>query len=392
MAEKTGGLEALTTLARFAAPRLLKHLAGGHAQAPLEPLRAQMAGVPLDELDAVAAAHAARDVEGTATKWTDTGLRIEAGEEVTLLAQGRLAMSGPLDIWVGPRMGLWGRIGDGKVFKVPAEASTLRAETSGNLRLIARPPGEWASPEGRFLPGHEDPSASGTIDVMAIKWRRSAEEGLARLVACGLKGSLGSLLAAAEDRIRHGVETPEGWHYLWRLGDGELYDKGKPEEEACIHCRTAADVGILQIPAERHLTDSLKLEWEWIAHELPSALPEHIQPTHDYLSIAVEFDNGLDLTYMWSAALPEDTIFQCPLEWWDERETHWVVRTKKDLGRWLPEARSIKADYERAIGGKVPEKVVQVWLIANSVFQRRPGRCDYRAIRLVDGGDRMDLC
>jgi len=120
-------------------------------------------------------------------------------------------------------------------------------------------------------------------------------------------------------------------------------------------------------------------------------VPEDIVPTHDYLSIAVEFDNGLDLTYMWSAALPEDTIFQCPLAWWDERETHWVVRTKKDVGRWLSEERSIKKDYERAIGGDVPAKVVQVWLIANSLFQRGTGKCDYRAIRLTDGEDVLSL-
>ena len=68
-----------------------------------------------------------------------------------------------------------------------------------------------------------------------------------------------------------------------------------------------------------------------------------------------------------------------------------MVRTKKDVGRWLSEERSIKKDYERAIGGDVPAKVVQVWLIANSLFQRGTGKCDYRAIRLTDGEDVLSL-
>jgi hypothetical protein len=122
---------------------------------------------------------------------------------------------------------------------------------------------------------------------------------------------------------------------------------------------------------------------------LPSRLPEHIQPTHDYLSIAVEFDDGRDLTYLWSAALPKDTIFQCPLPWWDQRETHWVVRSgPQDLGRWQDERRTLLADCEQALGGTAPREVVGVWLIGVSVFQGGEGRCRYRAIALEDGDGR----
>jgi hypothetical protein len=123
--------------------------------------------------------------------------------------------------------------------------------------------------------------------------------------------------------------------------------------------------------------------------QLPSKLAEHIQPTHDYLSIAVEFDNGLDLTWMWSASLPVDTVFQCPLPWWDQRETHWVVRSgTADLGHWLSERRMLLADYQQAIGGTPPKEIVAVWLIANSVFQRGVGKCQYREIVLEDGTGR----
>ena len=45
------------------------------------------------------------------------------------------------------------------------------------------------------------------------------------------------------------------------------------------------------------------------------------------------------------------------------------------------------ADYHAAIGGTPPERVVGVWLIANSLFQRGVGACRYRDIALVDGTD-----
>ena len=114
---------------------------------------------------------------------------------------------------------------------------------------------------------------------------------------------------------------------------------------------------------------------------------EDVTPTHDYLSIAVEFDNGLDLTYLWSAALPVGTVFRCPLPWWDQRETHQVVRSgAAGLGHWVAEEQSLLADYERAIGGPVPARIVGVWLIAVAILQRGRGECDYRGIELRSAG------
>ncbi|MGP0010737.1 MAG: DUF3047 domain-containing protein, partial [Methylocella sp.] len=130
--------------------------------------------------------------------------------------------------------------------------------------------------------------------------------------------------------------------------------------------------------------------WAWKAEELPSKLREDSLPTHDYLSIAVEFDNGRDLTYMWSAALPEGKVFPCPLPWWDKRETHQVVRSDlAKLGAWLEEKQPILDDYERAIGGELPKRIVAVWLIAVSAFQRGRGICSYARIRLK--GDKGEV-
>lgn len=391
MAEKASGLGALTTLARFAAPRVTKHFLGGHPSSSKVPLERGLSPLLVNGPADVLAASAFLTLSVEKGEWIDAGIAVEDGDEVTILGQGDLWMSKPLDIRLGAGSALWARIGDGPLFKVTAEASTLIAEKSGPLYLIAAGPGAFETPAGDFLGGEVPDGPTGQFEAAILKWKGDALSGLSAL-ASAATGDLRDLLNSAAERAKSPITPPENWRYLWRLGEGELYSPAPEQGDACIHCTTHEDVGILQIPAERPLTDTLTLNWDWIAHQLPSALPEDIEPTHDYLSIAVEFDNGLDLTYMWSAALPEDTIFQCPLAWWDERETHWVIRTKKDIGKWLSEERSIRKDYERAIGGDVPAKVVQVWLIANSLFQRGTGKCDYRGIRLVDGDDELTLC
>ncbi len=115
---------------------------------------------------------------------------------------------------------------------------------------------------------------------------------------------------------------------------------------------------------------------------MPSKLREDFLPTHDYFSIAVEFDNGRDLTYMWSAALPEGKVFPCPLPWRDKRETHQVVRSDLAKLAWLEEKEPVLDDYERAIGGEPPTRIVAVWLIAVSIFQKRKGICSFARIKL----------
>ena len=57
-------------------------------------------------------------------------------------------------------------------------------------------------------------------------------------------------------------------------------------------------------------------------------------PTHDYMSIAVKFDDGKDLTFFWSRDLPVDTAFHCPLPGWKQREIHVVARSgTAELGK-----------------------------------------------------------
>jgi hypothetical protein len=74
--------------------------------------------------------------------------------------------------------------------------------------------------------------------------------------------------------------------------------------------------------------------------------------------------------------------FDQPVPTWKDKETHVVVRCgTTGLGQWLNEKRDRHADYARILGGPARE-VVRVWLIANNLFQRGHGRCEYASIRL----------
>ncbi|MFZ2404827.1 MAG: DUF3047 domain-containing protein [Methylobacter sp.] len=82
--------------------------------------------------------------------------------------------------------------------------------------------------------------------------------------------------------------------------------------------------------------------------------------THDYLSIAVEFDNRQDIIYYWSAELPPETSYRCPISTWAHRGTHVVLRSgQQGLGEWFNEDRNLYQDYINAIGGTVPGNIIK---------------------------------
>jgi hypothetical protein len=188
------------------------------------------------------------------------------------------------------------------------------------------------------------------------------------------------------------VPTPEHWEYLLTLGPGEIYRPALTREgRPAICCHTHGDVGILRRETRLPLVPGTRLGWSWRVDELPIDLAEDTLPSHDYLSIAVEVDDGQDITYYWSAALPVGTVYRCPLPAWKDRETHVVVRSgRAGLGQWLAEERDLHADYARIIGGPARD-VVRVWLIANSLFQRGHGRCEYASIRLTNNQRTLEV-
>ena len=138
-------------------------------------------------------------------------------------------------------------------------------------------------------------------------------------------------------------------------------------------------------------TPDTRLRWAWKVDRLPSQEREDQFHTHDYLSLAVEFDNGQDLSYFWSAVLPPETGFRCPIPTWQGRETHMVVRSGRDgLGRWQQEERPLYTNYQRCVGPP-PARIVRVWLIANRLFRRQEGQCEYGAIELQAGETRVTV-
>lgn len=243
-------------------------------------------------------------------------------------------------------------------------------------------PAEWTDPDGSI---GIDPSAyammTGTTAVVVVRWTGGADVAacLRRLAAIG--DFEGCLAGEAQRLERDPGLPPAGWEHHWLLGPSEVYERRGDS----IAASTCGDAAIICHAADTALTEDTILSWEWKVDQLPSAHAENTLATHDYLSIAVEFDDGQDLTYYWSAALDVGTSYRCPLPHWSERETHLVVRKGLDrLGRWTPESRHVLADHRAAIGGPTPARVVRVWLIAVSCMQRRPGRCQYRNIVLGD--------
>jgi hypothetical protein len=376
----------LAIAARLAARSVRRRLSGATPRAPTDAefratLEPWLATLPAG----LARSHAFHWLPATVPPWHDTGIDLEPGESVTLLADGRVFLSRALDIWVGPSFQLWCRVGErGPVFRGTRATNTFTAPAGGRLWLASYFPGEWADPSGRLgTPAGKYAKVSGGMSVLALRWAHGTDvPALFRGFARDLR--VPGLVLAEAERLDQPVLTPEPWDYLWYLGPGEIFrpvvtGDGRP----AIGCHTHGDVGILRRDARAPLVPGTRLRWSWRVDELPGGLAEDTLPSHDYLSIAVEFDDGQDITYYWSATLPEGTVYRCPLPTWQDKETHVVVRSgPAQLGRWLDEERDLHADYARILGGPARE-VLRVWLIANSLFQRGHGRCEYASIRLT---------
>jgi hypothetical protein len=121
-------------------------------------------------------------------------------------------------------------------------------------------------------------------------------------------------------------------------------------------------------------------------------MPEDQIVTHDYLSVGAEYDDGQDLTYIWSRGLPQGHVFRCPYPRWAPIETHMVIRSGVgELGSWIDEERDLYEDYHTHIGGPATS-VVRVWLLGISLFQRRLGACRFGDIRIAQSnGDLVQL-
>lgn len=317
--------------------------------------------------------------------WSQTLGKIEAGQSVTFLLSGRWWISKEHNYWVDPGVAFYARISGGAMYNSANNTGTMLADRNGTLE-IARTVGQFKNAKGELFPSEEQyKAAEGLIEGIAIIWEGNPLDGLVQLSAAG---DVGGLVLAEINRINYQQLLPAGWSYMYMFGDSGIFSEGCNGE---LQCNTHKNVGILQYAIDVPLTVDLKLDWKWIVDKLPSPVAEDQILTHDYLSIAVEFDDGKDITYMWSAELPEGTVFQCPLPRWTEYETHLVQRSgNKLMGKKIKESRNIYDDYHQYIGGSA-SNITRIWLIANTVFMRGAGRCSYSDILLTQNGQQTTI-
>jgi len=324
--------------------------------------------------------------------WLRTELRLEPGDTVTGFAAGRTRLRGT-DISIGPAFQLWYRIGvGGEIFRGTRDTHTFTAAAAGVLHLASYFPGEWGTRKGALgVPEDVYAMVEGSLSVILVRWGVDPLHGLRALAQLGDDAEL---VASEVDRLTNPVLPPAGWYYNWFLGPAEIFRaEDEPGRRNAISCRSEGDCGLLLRDASLALEPGTRLGWSWRIDALPSTRAENTFATHDYTSIAVEFDNGQDLTYLWSAELPCETGFRCPIPLWARRETHVAVRSGVEgLGEWHAEERDLYADHVRYVGGPAGTRIVRVWLIALTLFQRRQGLSTFADITLTTAaGETVDL-
>jgi hypothetical protein len=327
----------------------------------------------------------------TEAPWLNTGIELQQGETISLFNSGRIYANKALDIWLEPTLQVWFRLGDGgRIFRGTRQSHSLQVTETAELQLGNYFPNDWIDLNGKRLQDDSVYAAnSGETCLLLIRWSESAEHGLQALLTHGdVDEAVDKQIAKELELLNAGDTTPSGWHYLWNLGPSEIYQTRRGDDgNDCIHCHTHKDVGILQHPVDLALDENTEISWRWLLEQLPATLREDSVPSHDYLSLAVEFDNGRDISYYWSSTLPQDYGFDCPLPNWQGKEYHVVVRSGNDgVGEWQNERRNLYADYQQYMG-KPPQRIVAIWLIANSIFMRGHGICDYADIQLHQGAE-----
>jgi DUF3047 family protein len=353
----------------------------GRARVRAAPAAASVDGKAMRNLIAEEAAEA-RLVEIPADRrpWSATGMRVTAGDAVTWLAWGCAYLIRPLGLGAGPSLGLLGRVQGGPPQMSARETFTFTADRDGAIELGGRFPGEL-QPDGSITVDRVPFRVMrGRFTAVVARWGSATDpEAALRMLAARDPSGLCAVEAA---RLADPPQAPQGWEHHPLLGREDVY-RASPDGMAadCRHSNA-----IIRRAAEAPLTPTLRLRWSWRVDELPSRLPEDTQLTHDYLSVALEFDDGRDLTWQWSCALPEGFAYRCPLEHWRHRETHVVVRSgTADVGRWVDEDRHVLADHLAAIGGSVPARVVRTWLLSGGLFQGGTARAEFGRIELIDG-------
>lgn len=307
---------------------------------------------------------------------------IRAGQAVTFFLSGYWYVHKGTNRWYDAGFVFFPRVNDGSkaspTQNIMGNTGTLTAPFNGQLEL-ARSAGEFASPKGDIWVSEDVyTSGRGQIEGAAIVWDEDPGAGLHKLSAIG---DVDGLITQEINHRRLAQFAPAGWSSLFHFGEaGEVFSQ---TAEGVIVCDTHKNVGIIQYPiVDMPLEPGLELDWRWQVDLLPFYADERDLLSHDYVAIAVAFDDGQNITYTWSGGLPLHTSFRCPIPGWDKVETHIVQRSgSAELGQMLDESTDVYSDYRKLVGGEATQ-VTQVWLLGVSLFQRGHGKCRFSQISL----------
>lgn len=342
-----------------------------------------------DWLDATPDAARACGVAGSARlslpagqpPWQRTGVRVRAGQAFSVFAQGRVYWSAAHPaLYGGPRFHLWVRVAPGgRIRKLRDDSDSFVADVDGEVEACIYM-GVWRDARGTLATGPElYARLSGGLQALVVAWTVPARDGVGALA-----GHSHHPLATAEvARLASSPVAPAGWHALLEIGETRLFSPGRTDSGApAVVIRGEDDQGILCRDVDVPLEPATRLAWSWRLACLPSALAEDRAPSHDYISVATEFDDGRDLTWFWSVSLPAGAHFACPVKAWSARETHLVVRSgTAGLGAWQHEARAVWHDVAGTMGPP-PRRIVRVWLIALASFGHGRLDAEFSDIRL----------
>jgi DUF3047 family protein len=347
--------------------------------------------VSATRLDLAAAATALRRAGATVAQvrvdarsrpWTPTGLVVSEGAAITWLADG--------DSWIAMRRGP--HLDAALQLRMRTDASspaldgtgptfTAIAPHGGPIEVCSLFPGELHDGGERVSHDRTMPRAvfRGGFDVVLAAWDGATDVDT-RLAEAASHDPTG-LCRRELERIRAPIAPPVGWKPHDHVPLAGLHR----EHDGAIDVHSHGRVEIVCREVRAPLTETLGLRWRWRMDQLPATRAEDTILTHDYMSVAVEFDDGRDLSYHWSVALKDETSYRCPLPHWREREWHLVVRSgNTGLGQWHAEHRTLARDRARAIPYTAPREVVRVWLIVTCLAGGGEARGSYADIELVD--------
>jgi len=312
--------------------------------------------------------------------WHSTRIKIEANQQYTLLADGRVNWSRKnSSLYAGPGFHLWTKVPGGEIDNVTRNTGTFVADVSGTIE-VGIYFGLWSNLKGDLKSSlNLYNNLMGKLNITIISWKGDPMEGLRKLNALNKS----AYFEAAFKQLEQPTPPPAGWQYLKDAGVSDIYSHTTDPGRARIILNSVDDQGIIRKEVQFPITQSSYLNWDWKLLEHPSCVREDKVKSHDYVSVAAEFENGRDLTWIWSSELDEGHYFDCPVPWWRERETHFVVRKGGTNRNWLHESRNLFKDVKMSMGFE-PQMVTAIWLIGVSTFQHAQARAEFSKIFLKD--------